>query len=71
MITELPDADKEHPDPRDEYVDGPLDVANWEIPGQPRPDVDTPPGAPSWWKGDEDASQSFFKRVGINPHDMT
>jgi hypothetical protein len=40
-------------------------VAEWRVPGQVvRPSV---VGAPVWWHGAEDASQSFFQAMGIRP----
>lgn len=69
MVQRLPQPEKEHPDPRQEYLDGPLRVDDWAAPGEyvKPPSEDIPQGAPSWWRGDEDASQSFFKAMGIDP----
>lgn len=67
MMERLKYPDEEHPDPRGE-VDGALQVTEWPVPGVPRlNDPNVPEGAPAWWHGDEDASQSFFKAMGINP----
>lgn len=67
MIKRLPVPDKEHPEPRDEYVDGPLGVDAWPQPGVREKPVaaDVPPGAPAWWKGEEEASQSFLRSMGV------
>lgn len=69
MVQRLPYADEEEqPDPRGELLDGPLEVDTWEIPGRrSRRELGISDDAPSWWRGDEDASQSFFKAMGIDP----
>jgi hypothetical protein len=67
MVARLPYPDeKDHPDPRSE-LDVPLMVNTWHVPGEQRPDVEgeTVEGAPSWWRGDEEASQSFIREMGI------
>lgn len=70
MLKTLPYPDeKEHPDPRQEMIDGPLSVDTWHSPGTAtREELGVSDEAPAWWRGDEDASQSFFKAVGIDPH---
>lgn len=65
MIDTLPYADKEHPDPRAEFLDDPLGVEEWQRPGQVQVG-EVIPGAPSWWHGDEEASQSMLRQMGIN-----
>jgi hypothetical protein len=69
MIKRLPEPDeKQQPDPRSDLLDGPLQVASWSLPaGDKREYVDLPEGAPSWWQGEEAASQEFFRAMGINP----
>lgn len=62
--------DDTHPDPWAE-IDDLLEVERWGTPMSrrvaPRPEL--PPEeawAPSWWKGDEDASQSFLRSMGVH-----
>jgi len=47
--------------------DADLGVSAWALPGRERreaePAQDT--GAPWWWQGDEDASQSFLTSMGV------
>lgn len=46
--------------------DAQLGVDSWRTPGHDevqKPPVE--PNAPWWWKGDQDASQSFLKAVGV------
>jgi hypothetical protein len=41
------------------------EVDMWRAPGQPAPEPKPViEGAPSWWHGDEDASQSFLSSYG-------
>ena len=62
-----PEEDQEYEDVRRE-LDDVLDVAAWRSSRRARaperPPVDE--GAPSWWHGDEDASVSFLKTVGVS-----
>jgi hypothetical protein len=47
-------------------LDATLGVAGWPGPGQPaRTASAVEPGAPPWWHGDEDASQSFLAAMGV------
>lgn len=50
-------------------LDQSLDVAHWTVPGG---GITTRqrlrarhPGAPDWWYGDEDASQTFLTSMGV------
>lgn len=46
--------------------DNEMGVSGWTSPGRPlnpQPEIDE--GAPLWWQGDEDASQSFLASQGI------
>ncbi|MEU9323186.1 hypothetical protein AB0D91_05140 [Streptomyces canus] len=47
--------------------DADLGVSAWALPGrdrrEPEPQQDT--GAPWWWTGAEDASQSFLASMGV------
>jgi hypothetical protein len=48
--------------------DNQMGVKMWRIPGQPeKADSGAPvePGTPSWWHGEEDASQSFLMSMGV------
>lgn len=68
MVSRLPYPDKEHEDPRQEYLDGPLEVAAWPLPGvSERQRSDVPDEAPAWWQGDVEASQSFLRAMGVDP----
>jgi hypothetical protein len=45
-------------------IDNALGVSSWPGPvRQPRPPAES--GAPAWWAGDEDASQSFLAEMGV------
>jgi hypothetical protein len=47
-------------------LDGALGVAGWPGPAHRwRPSAPREPGAPSWWHGDEEASQSFLAAMGV------
>lgn len=69
MIQRLPYPDeKEHSDPRAEMIDDPLRVDDWQMPGQAtREQLGLPTDAPTWWRGEEEASQSFLKAMGVDP----
>lgn len=55
-------------------LSAPLHVDTWRHPGQvdeirkpaEADDIDGIP-APSWWRGDEDASQAFMTSMGVMP----
>lgn len=52
-------------------LDDVLDVTAWQVPGTRthtyvRAREDVPTGAPAWWHGDEEASQSFMREMGVN-----
>lgn len=68
MVERLRPAKDEWDDPRAE-LDATLSTTSWrptfEVDLGPRDDV--PPGAPAWWRGDEEASQSFMREMGIDP----
>lgn len=55
--------DKQPERPRREF-DHSLGVRNWTVPGGSRKRV-VVEGAPSWWDGDEDASQQFLASMGV------
>jgi hypothetical protein len=52
--------DKQNDDPRGD-LDTWLQVADWG-----RTDEPTQAGAPGWWRGDEDASQSFLREMHVD-----
>lgn len=49
--------------------DNQMGVGAWRMPGQTaRPEIEealSEPGAPAWWLGEEDASQSFLQSMGV------
>lgn len=59
---------EEHPDPWAE-VNRVLEVERWPTPlYRPQPRAPLPPEeewAPEWWAGDEEASQSFLRSMGV------
>lgn len=69
MIVRLPYPDeKENPNPRADMLDGPLEVSTWLIPGQAtEEELDRDTAPPAWWRGEEEASTTFFKAMGIDP----
>lgn len=50
-------------------LDSVLRVSEWQVPGTgptARQRIRSQsPGAPDWWYGDEDASQSFMTEMGV------
>jgi hypothetical protein len=47
-------------------LDAALGVPGWPGPAtRPRPAEPVEPGAPAWWHGEEEASQSFLAAVGV------
>ena len=48
--------------------DADLGVSAWALPGRDRRDTaqQQDPGAPWWWHGAEDASQSFLTSMGVS-----
>jgi hypothetical protein len=50
-------------------LDSDLQVEEWRISDDSRPKYqpsDVPEGAPSWWHGDEEASQSWLRSSGVS-----
>jgi hypothetical protein len=47
--------------------DADLGTSAWALPGRERREMEQKPddGAPYWWHGDEDASQSFLASMGV------
>lgn len=67
--------DPNNPDARDELDASLGGVEEWRVPGdsvrvkqaaQQRQRADIPIGAPSWWRGDEEASQTFLRGMGAS-----
>ncbi|MFJ8538185.1 hypothetical protein [Streptomyces sp. NPDC093591] len=48
--------------------DADLGVSAWALPGRERRAMEqkAEPGAPWWWHGPEDASQSFLASMGVS-----
>lgn len=70
-VEHLPIPEGKGKDPRKE-LDTALGVSGWPVPGQVRPARKTgPAGAPSWWHGEEEASQSFLRAMGVRPAGVT
>ncbi len=65
MVARLePPDEKENRDPRGE-LDRNLEVGSWRVPGWDGLARELPDGAPAWWRGDEEASQSFLRAMGV------
>jgi len=57
--------DEKNPDkPRTDF-NRTMMVDDWQLPGGDYVPAKNESGAPSWWYGDEDASQSFLQSVGV------
>lgn len=63
MIERLP-ADENGKTERPQ-LDNALGVTGWPTPGGARYVIEREPGAPSWWLGEEEASQSFLASAGV------
>ncbi len=58
--------DEKNPDGPRKLLDQRLQVGAWRTLGKPKPrPVGAPDSAPSWWQGDEEASQTFLHAMGI------
>jgi hypothetical protein len=67
MVQRLPWPDeKSNPDPRGD-LDRWLDVHLWKTPTTRHTydDTNAPVGAPAWWHGDEEATDSFLRGMGV------
>lgn len=62
-VERLKHDDKQPERPRHDF-DRALNVHDWTTPGGARKRVIIE-GAPSWWNGDEDASQQFLASMGV------
>lgn len=64
-MTRRLELDQKNPARPRRTLDQQLEVARWRLPGgayRQRSDVSN---APAWWRGDEDASQSFLHAMGV------
>jgi hypothetical protein len=50
---------------RRQGIDNELGVAAWPGPVPHRRSVPVIPGAPAWWAGEEEASDSFLAAMGV------
>lgn len=46
-------------------LDTSLQVGTWKLPGGAYRQRQVAPHAPHWWRGDEDASQTFLHAMGV------
>jgi hypothetical protein len=68
MLQTLPEPTEADQNPREQHVDGPLDVVRWEIPSfevERAPTDEVPEGAPAWWSGEESAVTDLLRGMGI------
>lgn len=60
---------KQDPEGKKDYrreLDSSLQVRDWLMPGQIRQEVSSEdPRAPYWWRGEEEASDSFLAAMGV------
>lgn len=57
--------DKERPTRPRTQLDQQLEVGSWKMPGGAYRQRQVVPSAPGWWRGDEDASQTFLHAMGV------
>ena len=59
--------DEKQPERPRILLDQQLKTREWRTVGRRRPRArrDVPSNAPAWWRGDEDASQTFLHAMGI------
>jgi hypothetical protein len=59
--------DEKNPDQPRKLLDQQLSVGEWRSIGNQRPikKKDVPDNAPTWWQGDEEASQSFMQSMRV------
>jgi hypothetical protein len=61
---EVPEGEK--PEDVRKAFDNELGITAWATPGKPmKAERETDPDAPSWWTGEEDASQAFLSSMGV------
>lgn len=70
MITRVKVRDGQSTEDAQRVFDAQLGVPGWTVPGRtPRPVEPRDAGAPWWWQGAEDASQSFLASMGVSLND--
>ena len=71
MVARLPWPDEQkNPDPRGD-LDRELEVSLWPTPFTRRVYAeDVEPGAPSWWHGEEEATDSVLRGMGLKSVDQ-
>jgi hypothetical protein len=57
--------DQKNPERPRRQLDTALDVRSWRTPGGAFRHRRAPSNAPAWWRGDEDASQTFLHAMGV------
>jgi hypothetical protein len=66
MVSRLPPPDEKNRRDHRAELDSLLGVVGWAMPGRRQiTTVQRPAGAPAWWFGDEEASQSFLRSRGV------
>ena len=71
MMIESLAPDESHPEKPRRDLDTLLQVDDWRVPGirhryrRPKPAPVEVEKVPSWWRGDEDASQTFMYAMGV------
>jgi hypothetical protein len=64
MVQRL-EPDKQNPNRPRRELDQKLQVNTWRLPGGAYRHRKVAPNTPIWWKGDEDASQTFLHAMGV------
>lgn len=64
-MTRRTEVDQRNPGRPRRLLDQQLRVSEWRVPGGAYRQRRTVPNAPSWWRGDEDASQTFLHAMGV------
>jgi hypothetical protein len=57
--------DKDRPTRPRANLDQQLEVGTWKMPGGAYRQRQAVPNSPGWWRGDEDASQTFLHAMGV------
>jgi hypothetical protein len=57
--------DQKNPRQPRQRLDQQLQVNDWQLPGGAYRQRRTVPNTPAWWRGDEDASQTFLHAMGL------
>lgn len=64
-MTRRLETDQKNPNRSRRELDQKLRVNTWRLPGGAYRRRQIVPNAPVWWKGDEDASQTFLHAMGV------